>query len=758
MTTLSAPGSARPSADVASGRFSAVTAFVQEARKIVSGHEVTHVTLERIGERLTRLGAQAELFPLEHFPVPTGTGAIYRLAEDPDGRFALFASAGLPGKAVPPHDHTVWAVIAAVHGREHNVIYRRLPDGPAGEGRLEVVREQTASPGAPAVRLLPEDVHTIEIQGDEPALHLHFYGLSLDRLDERVKFSGPDGGSYARFAAPPTFRAPAIGPHELKAAIRDGRELALLDVRDEGVFARRHLLFAAPAPLSRLELVIDRLVPRRTARIVLTDEGEELVHQAADKLARWGYRDISVLRGGIEAWREAGYEIFSGVHVPSKAFGEVVEHELGTPRLEPAEIQALRDEGADLVILDSRPIEEFQAMSIPGGLDCPGAELVHRVNEVVRSADTLVVVNCAGRTRSIIGAQSLINAGIENRVVALKNGTMGWHLAGLPLAHGETRAAPPPSAAALARSRAQAAAFAAKAGVEVVSHEDLARLQAEAEHRSLFVLDVRSPEEYAAGHLPGSRSAPGGQLVQSTDLYVGTLNARIVLVDGEGVRAPMTASWLIQLGWMDVSVLDGLGSGPLEIGPEPVRVQPVASATPRWIDPAALHDIVEAGHAFVIDVENSLDFRKRHIPGASFATRLRLGELLAHAPAGATIVLTSRDGVLARLVASDLASTERDVRVLLGGTAAWRSAELPLESGRENRIVGLGEDVWYKPYDWTTDQEAHMREYLTWEVDLVAQVERDGDARFRLVRPDGPARRPAADPERLSTPGRVSYG
>ena len=110
------------------------------------------------------------------------------------------------------------------------------------------------------------------------------------------------------------------------------------------------------------------------------------------------------------------------------------------------------------------------------------------------------------------------------------------------------------------------------------------------------------------------------------------------------------------------------------------------------------------------------------------------------------------DGVLARLAAADLADTELDVRVLLGGTSAWRSAKLPLESGREDRIVGLGEDVWYKPYDWTTDQEAHMREYLTWEVDLVAQVERDGDARFRLVRPDVPAPRPAARSGQRSTP------
>lgn len=718
-------------------RHAAIEAFITEARRIAGNGEIDRPTLERIGASLTALGNQAELFPLAHFPVEAGThGTIYRLAEDPDGRFALFASAGVPGKAVPPHDHTTWAVIAGVHGREHNVLYRRLPDAAPGEGRLERVREQTAVRGGPAVTLLPNDVHTIAIEGDEPGLHLHFYGISLDRLDRRVKFAGPEGGAFSHFAAPPLFRTPRLSPQEVKAALRDGEELALLDVRDEGLFARRHLLFAAPAPLSRLELVIDRLVPRRSTRIILTDAGEQLVHKAADRLVRFGYRNISVLAGGVEAWEAAGYELFSGVHVPSKAFGEIVEHELGTPHLEASEIKALQDKGTDLVILDSRPIEEFRAMSIPGGIDCPGAELIHRIHEVVRKPETLVVVNCAGRTRSIIGAQSLINAGIANRVVALKNGTMGWHLSGLTLAHGETRHAPAPTPEALKVSQAQAAAFAARAGVRTLTPAGLDLLKAEQDERALFVFDVRSPEEYAAGHLPGSRSAPGGQLVQSTDLYVGTLNARIVLVDSEAVRAPMTASWLVQLGWPEVYVLEGgVGTGAeLEIGPEPIRVQALPAPAPRWIDVHGLKALHDAGQAFVVDVENSLDFRRGHIPGAWFATRLRLGEAIANAPEGAVIVLTAKTTALARLAAADLSESGRDVRVLLGGVKAWEAAGLPLEKG-EAHVIGLGEDVWYKPYDWSTDQEAHMRNYLTWEVDLVAQIARDGDARFRVVPP-----------------------
>src|SRR5208337_3024624 len=75
------------------------------------------------------------------------------------------------------------------------------------------------------------------------------------------------------------------------------------------------------------------------------------------------------------------------------------------------------------------------------------------------------------------------------------------------------------------------------------------------DRRTLYALDVRDPAEYEAGHLPGAISAPGGQLVQATDQYVGAFGARIVLIDDLEVRAAMTGSWLRQMGYADVFVL-----------------------------------------------------------------------------------------------------------------------------------------------------------------------------------------------------------
>ncbi|HYG55101.1 MAG TPA: rhodanese-like domain-containing protein, partial [Burkholderiales bacterium] len=209
-----------------------------------------------------------------------------------------------------------------------------------------------------------------------------------------------------------------ISAQRVVELLQGSGEMALLDVREQGVHYRGHPFFACCAPYSRLELVIGDLVPRRDVPIVLVDGGDDgLAEKAFLRLKALGYSDVSILEGGCAGWKAAGYELFSGVNVPSKAFGEFVEHEYETPRIPPEKLKEWLSQDKKLVILDSRPFEEYHRMNIPGGVDVPGAELVYRVHELAPDADTLVVVNCAGRTRSIIGCQSLRNAGIPNEVV-----------------------------------------------------------------------------------------------------------------------------------------------------------------------------------------------------------------------------------------------------------------------------------------------------------------------------------------------------
>jgi len=735
-------------------RAAAVRKLVAEAREIEKSG-VTPATLDRIGALVADLARRTELFPQDEFPLGAD-GGIYRLAEDPDHRFALYASAGGPGKKVPPHNHTTWAVIAGVHGAERNVVYDRLDNG-AREGHVQLreapAKEKTLRTGD-FISYMPDDFHHIETPaGSGNALHLHFYGLSLEHLPDRVSVDMKNDTSK-RFMAKARILTPLLTAQQVKAMLKSNETFAFFDVREEGEFSTKgHPLFATPLPLSRLEPRAFALLPDLDTRIVLMDSGDEAIdpqwagraNRAAARLSQMGYTNVAVMQGGIKAWAAAGYEVFTGVNVPSKAFGEVVEHDNDTPRIDAADLQKLVDAKTDMVILDSRPMPEFSNMSIPGGIDCPGAELVYRVKDFAPNPNTLVVVNCAGRTRSIIGAQSLINAGLPNKVMALKNGTMGWHLAGLKVARGETRSFGPQGADAAKFAQAAAANIASRMKIKKIDMAGLKALEAQLSNGGgpLHKLDVRDPSEYAKGHLKGFRHAAGGQLVQATDQYVGARGSTIVLHDNDGVRATMTAHWLMQMNWENTYVLDHKpAASELTTAVEPRYPSGFTLPSPATVTAGELEKSLT--QTLVIDLDTSLRYRDGHVPGAWFATRAGLAHsipTMLKQQAGATrIVLVSPDGEIAALAAPEVQEVAGtlSVAILAGGMKAWRDAKLAIETGH-TRMADPPTDVWYRPYDFKEDVEAAMRQYLDWEVDLVPQVKRDGDASFSVFKPSAGA-------------------
>ncbi|HEX2825142.1 MAG TPA: rhodanese-like domain-containing protein [Burkholderiales bacterium] len=523
-----------------------------------------------------------------------------------------------------------------------------------------------------------------------------------------------------------------LKPHDLRRMLDDGGEIALLDVREEGVYSRDgHLLLASNLPLSHLEMRAAALLPRKNVRVVVCDAGDDVLAQrAAERLTEIGYGDVHVLEGGTRAWRDAGFRLYTGVYVPSKAFGEYVLHEDRPPEVTAQELHAWQQEKRDLIVLDSRPLDEYRRNSIPGAIDCPSAELVYRAHDLVRSNDTVVVVNCGGRTRSIIGAQALINARFPHRVYALKDGTQGWHLAGYQLEHGRTEEAPLPTESGRGLAREAAVHVARRYGIRSISKDALAKLHSDAS-RTVYLLDVRSPSEFLEGHLPGSRTAPGGQLIQATDTFLAVRHAAVVLIDDDGSRATTTAAWLAQMGWRDVFVLENAFDGTkLEPGPVRERVPDIDVAL---VSAKELHELLRSGSAAVADLATSLRYAEGHIPGAWHVVRSRLAENLRKIPDAQRLVFTSTESdTLARFAAQDAKTlTSADIAVLEGGNAAWTAAGFPLEKGLE-RATGPTDDMMWKALDRTPEErEAAIREYLTWEVDLVNATYSDPDFGFR---------------------------
>lgn len=534
---------------------------------------------------------------------------------------------------------------------------------------------------------------------------------------------------------------PRMTVAEVRQRLLARRELALIDVREEDPYAQAHPLWSVQLGAGRIALDAPWRLPRRDVAIAVFDNGEGLAEPAARELQALGYSAVHLLdhdgRGGLAAWRDAGGELFRDVNVPSKSFGELVEHERHTPSLSAEEVKALIDAKADVVVLDARRYDEFHTMSIPTGTSVPGAELALRVRELAPDPTTRVIVNCAGRTRSIIGTQSLVNAGIPNPVAALRNGTIGWLLAGQVLDHGAKRRFAdhgPVKPGNLAAARAAAQSLADRAGAVRLTAAMLAEWQADG-NRTLYRWDVRTPEEYAAGHLPGFGSAPGGQLVQETDVCCAVRGARIALADGgpdgDGVRAAMTAHWLAQMGWevgwlTDNTAAQHSASGPWKPAHAPLPEVPL-------VDAATLAAWRDAGRTLVLDVGTSAAHVKGHVPGAHWLLRTDLRTIAPELPPVDQVVFTCGDGRLARLAAADFSRlTGRSAQALDGGTAAWVAAGLALEPGEAN-LLSLRIDRYRRPYEGTDAPREAMQGYLDWEFGLVAQLGRDGTHHFKVL-------------------------
>jgi len=515
-----------------------------------------------------------------------------------------------------------------------------------------------------------------------------------------------------------------IDPKTLKSWLHDGGEIALLDVREHGQYGEAHLFYGIPLPFSRLELDAPRLMPRRSVRVVAYDGGDsDVAERAARRLAALDYTDVHVLQGGTRAWKAAGHALFAGVNLPSKTFGELAEEAYHTPRVSADQLAEMLARKEKVVVLDGRPVSEFHKMNIPTATCCPNGELAYRVRRLVPDTTTPIVINCAGRTRSIIGAQTLINLGLPNPVYALENGTQGWYLNDHALEHGGTRRYAPDSGNTDLRPAAKA--LAERFGVPTVTAQTVQQWAGDA-NRSLFLCDVRTPEEFAARTLPGAQHTPGGQLMQAGDQYVGVRGARLVLFDDDGVRAPTIAHWLRQMGH-EASVLEGgLASG-LSLAPAAAPAAP-ALAT---IDAQALSARLAQGEVALVDLRPSMQFRAGHIPQARWSIRPRLAQDAKSETR--QLVLVADDAALAAwAAASELAGLSPAPLLLEGGMAAWRDAGLPVQATPALPADADCIDYLFFVHDRHDGNKEAARRYLAWETGLVAQLDAQERSAFRL--------------------------
>lgn len=518
-----------------------------------------------------------------------------------------------------------------------------------------------------------------------------------------------------------------------------GRLHAFIDVRERGEYALGQIPGSCPLPRGLLEIRLEHAVPWKHLPVVMYSNTEHRSRLAAVTCHILGYSDVRVLAGGIEGWATSGAEPVYGVNVLGKTFGEALSVTDQVHQVEPDELADLIDQGA--LVIDARTRSEYDKGHIPGAVHVPGGELVSRALGAGLDAPSRtrpVVVHCAGRTRSILGAYLLSSAGLDN-VHALRNGTMAWVMSGRELER-EGREEFPHTAdmeatEAAAKARNFATQFVDGTGARAMS---VTAARALREDVPVYFIDVRLEEEFEHGHLPGAVTCPAGQLANAVDEFLPVRDAHLICYSEDQTRSRVGAGLLARIGYRSVFWLEGGirawrgAKGPVVRGPSSGYLDDLDFSDPKveHVDPAEAVRRVADG-AVLLDVRRSSEYALCHAPESTWVPRGDLERRVGGAvPDGAQLVAISDRGLRASLAASTLLDLGYTCAVLEGGLSAWLREDLPFEDGLKGADVSLREAkedaelVARRPPLLERDRE-DMERYLNWEERLGHALQHD---------------------------------
>jgi rhodanese-related sulfurtransferase len=500
---------------------------------------------------------------------------------------------------------------------------------------------------------------------------------------------------------------------------------ACLDVRERGEFALGQIEGTTPLPRGTLEYRARTMVPSHTVPIVVCCDDGRRSTMAAATLSDMGYDAVSVLQGGLGAWSAAGLPTIAGWGLRGKQYAEFVALDRGVPHLSATDLAERRERGEKLVVIDVRTDEEYLRGHVPDAYHIPGGDLLLDLAALPESAaDHTIVVSCAGRTRGILGAEMLRVAGFRD-VFALENGGMGWRLAGRELEEGPGNGWPGRPSAVPQWIQDATDRLAEGARVRTIAVGDFKALRESRE--PFYAVDIRTPQEFRDGHVPGSISLPAGQFALQHENFLAVRAAQVVVIADDPIRPVWAAALCQDLGFTNVLVLDGgihawqAAGHTIDRGIQSAGVfgLDVARQNVGSVEPNILAQMLSRGAAAVLDVRGSGEFVTGHIAGSRWLARgkLELGIEPMVPDRTTPLIMVCDNGVRSTLGAATLRSLGyHNVRYLAGGIAAWQADNRALSAGfdgadvtREEAQADIGSTQWTGPLART---RADMEKYL----------------------------------------------
>ena len=517
-----------------------------------------------------------------------------------------------------------------------------------------------------------------------------------------------------------------ITPETVRSWISDKEEVAFIDVREIGQHTNGHPFFSISIPYSLFEFNIKILVPNKQTRVILIDNNNgisDLVYNIAHQM---GYSNISIIEGGVEEWVSAGYKLFDGINVPSKSFGELIEKYFHTPSITAKELAQKQKNNENYIVIDGRPFLEYNKMSIPKSICCPNAELFYRVSSYIKDINTEIIINCAGRTRSIIGAQTLIDFGIKNKVKALENGTQGWFLSELSLEHNKNKYLEVlPNDIETQQLQNKVLKLTNDLNIDLIDLKKAQELIID-KKKSTFIFDVTTSKTISTK--PGTiMNVPGGQLIQATDKYIGVWKATVILVDdGDLIRAGTTSFWLKKMGYEVYILKEGL------LKAQTLKFTKEIDHKLIDLDFINLEDLVKIKKQILYDIRSSKDFCKMRIKNSIWLNRAHLyrEKIKTDDP----IIIITDNLEKASLIVKDLKQKDKGAIIKV---YKWNQNEITsYPSLIDVTIETLSEqnniDFNFHTHMRHDGNKEHAKQYLEWEINLVSKMDKQELSFFKL--------------------------
>ena len=517
-----------------------------------------------------------------------------------------------------------------------------------------------------------------------------------------------------------------ITPETVRSWISDKEEVAFIDVREIGQHTNGHPFFSISIPYSLFEFNIKILVPNKQTRVILIDNNNgisDLVYNIAHQM---GYSNISIIEGGVEEWVSAGYKLFDGINVPSKSFGELIEKYFHTPSITAKELAQKQKNNENYIVIDGRPFLEYNKMSIPKSICCPNAELFFRVSSYIKDINTEIIINCAGRTRSIIGAQTLIDFGIKNKVKALENGTQGWFLSELSLDHNKNKYLEVlPNDLEIQQLQNKVLKLTNDLNIDLINLKKAQQLIID-KKKSTFIFDVTTSKTISTK--PGTiMNVPGGQLIQATDKYIGVWKATVILVDdGDLIRAGTTSFWLKKMGYEVYILKEGL------LKAQTLKFTKEIDHKLIDLNFINLEDLVKIKKQILYDIRSSKDFCKMRIKNSIWLNRAHLYR--KKTKTDDPIIIITDNLEKASLIVQDLKQKDKGAIIKV---YKWNQNEITsYPSLIDVTIETLSEqnniDFNFHTHMRHNGNKEHAKQYLEWEINLVSKMDKQELSFFKL--------------------------